>query len=295
MMPQQRRQSTRKPLEHLSYISLPPDNGGIVQNLSEGGLCFHAISPVKTDGPIHVRFAIDSPDRITAIGELAWIDETGTIGGLRFTELPEPVREQIRKWASQSREPVNARANTPPRASDRTIPAASTAATSSPSAGASVNSIVSPRTTASATAAAYAMAKAGAVDVEVVETARPAEAATASKSVVASSTAAQLAQSAVEANPAPSREPELLPVNWRSHPNLYNLRPPVYSAPYNDLSMFPTEKEYESRGTATAMAIGALRVIAKEHPVIAVGLTIGLAFLVSMGILALVAVSWSGD
>ena len=93
-MPQERRISTRKTLDHLVYLSLPFNNGGTVIDVSEGGLGFLSVAPVKANGPIHFRFAIDSAIRIRAVGELAWIDERGKIGGLRFTQLPDEVREQ---------------------------------------------------------------------------------------------------------------------------------------------------------------------------------------------------------
>ena len=102
MMPHERRLSTRKTPKHFAYLSLPMNNGGIVVDVSEGGLGFRAIAPVEADGPIHFRFAIDSDARISAVGELAWKDETGKIGGLRFTELSDEAREQIRVWASQN-------------------------------------------------------------------------------------------------------------------------------------------------------------------------------------------------
>jgi hypothetical protein len=103
MMPHERRFSTRKTPDYLAYISLPSDNGGIVIDVSEGGLAFHSVAPVEAYGPIHFRFAMDSPDRVEAVGELAWKDESGKTCGVRFTELPEEVREQIRVWIGQSR------------------------------------------------------------------------------------------------------------------------------------------------------------------------------------------------
>ena len=53
MIQSERRLSIRKPLERLAYISLPFNNGGIVLDVSEGGVGFHAIAPVEVDGPIH--------------------------------------------------------------------------------------------------------------------------------------------------------------------------------------------------------------------------------------------------
>jgi len=104
MMPHDRRLNLRKTPKHLGYLSLPPDNGGVVLDVSEGGLGFQAIAPVRAKGPIQFRFAIDSPTRIKAVGEVAWIDDTGKAGGLRFTQLPEGVREKIRVWVSQPKD-----------------------------------------------------------------------------------------------------------------------------------------------------------------------------------------------
>src|SRR5579872_635576 len=102
MMQHERRLNTRKPLDQLAYLSLPPNNGGIVLDVSEGGLGFHAIAPVDASGPIEFIFEIDSDRKITAVGELAWKDSTGKSGGLRFTELADETRLQIRQWADEA-------------------------------------------------------------------------------------------------------------------------------------------------------------------------------------------------
>jgi hypothetical protein len=103
MNPQERRTSSRKTFRHLAYLSLPSDNGGIVLDASEGGLRFHSIGPIETSGPIEFRFAIDSATRISATGEVAWKDSSGKTGGLRFTDLSDEARQQLRLWASQSK------------------------------------------------------------------------------------------------------------------------------------------------------------------------------------------------
>jgi hypothetical protein len=94
---QERRLSRRKTLERVTYIDLPSHNGGIVIDVSEGGLCFHAIARVENGGPVHFTFSSGS-EPIAGMGELMWTDENGKTGGLRFTELSEEVREQIRSW-----------------------------------------------------------------------------------------------------------------------------------------------------------------------------------------------------
>ena len=97
----ERRLNKRKTLERLTYIDLPSNNGGIVTDVSEGGLGFHAVAAVGNGGPVHFSFSAGS-QRIAGAGELMWTDAQGKIGGLRFTELPAEIREQIRSWPLES-------------------------------------------------------------------------------------------------------------------------------------------------------------------------------------------------
>lgn len=96
----QRRETTRTTLNSVVYINFDSDNGGIVLNVSEGGLCFHAVAPVQREGTVRFWFA-EHKQRIEANAEIAWMDETRKTGGLRFTALPPEGHEQIRKWISQ--------------------------------------------------------------------------------------------------------------------------------------------------------------------------------------------------
>jgi hypothetical protein len=96
----ERRQSTRTTLSGVVYINFDSDNGGIVLNISEGGLCFHSVAPVQREGAIRFWFS-GHKQRIEADGEITWIDETRKTGGLRFTALPAEGHEQIRNWISQ--------------------------------------------------------------------------------------------------------------------------------------------------------------------------------------------------
>jgi hypothetical protein len=96
----ERRQAPRMTVEGLTYISLEPGNGGMILNVSEGGICFRAAVPVLKTGTLHFR--LSEPNvRIEADGELAWSDETLKKGGLRFTNLSAETRRQIRHWINQ--------------------------------------------------------------------------------------------------------------------------------------------------------------------------------------------------
>jgi hypothetical protein len=100
----ERRQTPRTTIEKHAYINIEPNNGGIVLNVSSGGLCFHSFDPVKRNGAVRIWFS-DHNQRIDAEAELAWMDETQK-GGLRFKALPPEAREQIRHWMSQPTMPV---------------------------------------------------------------------------------------------------------------------------------------------------------------------------------------------
>jgi hypothetical protein len=103
MGPEERRGSTRVKLEKLAYINLPSGNGGIVLDVSSEGLGFQAAASLEAAGPTRFRLLVGSVDQIEAAAELRWIDETGKRAGLRFTDLPDEVRDQVRIWLGQPR------------------------------------------------------------------------------------------------------------------------------------------------------------------------------------------------
>ena len=112
-----RRETPRLTAENLAYIHLEPDSGAIVLNVSDGGLCFHAVAPLHQTGVVRFWFSLRADQRMEVIGELAWTDETKKTCGLRFTSLPVGAQEQIRKWVSQpTTEPVIRRHSPPPAA-----------------------------------------------------------------------------------------------------------------------------------------------------------------------------------
>ena len=112
-----RRETPRLTAENLAYIHLEPDSGAIVLNVSDGGLCFHAVAPLHQAGVVRFWFSLRADQRMEVIGELAWTDETKKTCGLRFTSLPAGAQEQIRKWVSQpATEPAIRRHSPPPAA-----------------------------------------------------------------------------------------------------------------------------------------------------------------------------------
>lgn len=109
-MQHERRLSERKRPEQFAYIELSPGNGGIVRDVSEGGLGFHVFGPVERRGPIPFWFSFSAnSNRIEGTSELVWTDESKKTGGLRFAQLSEGVREQIRSWSNESNRRLGSR------------------------------------------------------------------------------------------------------------------------------------------------------------------------------------------
>jgi len=98
----ERRHKPRKKLNEIVYINLHPGNGGIVLDVSESGLSFHAAVPIDRER-VPFRLSLKSLDAVEIVGKLAWKDETGKSGGLEFANLPDAVRNQILVWLDHPR------------------------------------------------------------------------------------------------------------------------------------------------------------------------------------------------
>jgi len=96
------RQQPRRIPEGFTFIQLERDDGGRVLNISEEGLSFEAFSPVCQSDPVRFWFSFDLHERIDVLGKIVWVDATKTVGGLRFVDLSQYVRNQIRAWMTMN-------------------------------------------------------------------------------------------------------------------------------------------------------------------------------------------------
>jgi len=130
-----RRRTARISLDGLAYISFEPDNGGIVLDVSEDGLGFHAVAPIHRHDTLSFSFSA-SGNRVQAEGVLAWTDATHKTGGLRFNALSPEAREQVRIWMGQSSRPFTAEKKlaAPIPQQERVAPASTTVRRTLPSA-----------------------------------------------------------------------------------------------------------------------------------------------------------------
>jgi len=97
----ERRKTPRTIVEAITYISFDADNGGILSNMSEEGLCFHAARPVQQSEGLRVSFSVNGTP-IEAYVELIWLDETQKTGGFRFISLSPETYKQIGQSISGS-------------------------------------------------------------------------------------------------------------------------------------------------------------------------------------------------
>ena len=101
-MSAERRQQARKVPKDFTYIRVGEDSGGRVLNVSEQGLCFEALSPIRYSESFPFWLSFNLIDRIDGEGAVVWVDTAKRTAGIRFMELSEYAREQIRAWMSET-------------------------------------------------------------------------------------------------------------------------------------------------------------------------------------------------
>jgi periplasmic protein TonB len=95
----ERRFHARETTRAIAYVQLDEGNGGIVLNISEGGLAVRAVASVMDEALPRIRFQLpESSVWIEASARVAWTSESRKMAGLRFSDLPEHARSQILEW-----------------------------------------------------------------------------------------------------------------------------------------------------------------------------------------------------
>jgi general secretion pathway protein A len=95
----ERRSRPRRCCGVFDYTEFGPENGGILLDLSEGGLGFQGVAVVVEGQVIHLKFTLPGTSAcIEADAEVARCNHARTGGGLRFVNLSEEARQQVRAW-----------------------------------------------------------------------------------------------------------------------------------------------------------------------------------------------------
>ncbi len=96
-----RRAHTRQAVRSLAYVELGDGNGGIALNVSEGGLAVQAVMSLGGDDLPAIRIQLaHSRKQIQAKGHVAWTGDLRKLAGVKFVDLSDETRAQIREWVS---------------------------------------------------------------------------------------------------------------------------------------------------------------------------------------------------
>jgi PilZ domain len=135
---QERRRNRRRKLTQLVYLEFGRENGGMIRDVSEGGMRFHLMNRVTVGEELRFGITVDPARRIEGKARMIWTDATGKSGGMSITEMSPESRATMFSWLADVDSPAAAApASQAPRAAR---PQTSEAGTSeaSPSAPAAV-------------------------------------------------------------------------------------------------------------------------------------------------------------
>jgi len=105
--PEDRRQyPRRRMLPALSLVDLGDDNGGLILDLSEGGLAVQAVGPLSPNTIIPLSFHLPNvPSPIEGKAEVSWVTDS-KMAGIRFLDTSAASQEYIRQWLASNTEAV---------------------------------------------------------------------------------------------------------------------------------------------------------------------------------------------
>lgn len=126
----ERRRAQRANLDEIVYVDMGPENGGVVLNVSEGGLAFCAAVPIRQPGVIQFSLLVKGKGRVASSADVVWIDKRRKTCGLRFTQSSEDSGARLRQWMDANycpsmtwnhTSPSNRRSETPAAAADTSV------------------------------------------------------------------------------------------------------------------------------------------------------------------------------
>jgi TonB family protein len=83
-------------------VSLGPDNGGIILDISECGLSIQAVAPLGPDSVLELSFGLpQSREKFQANGQVTWISQSKKQAGILLIDLPEEARTLMKEWISK--------------------------------------------------------------------------------------------------------------------------------------------------------------------------------------------------
>jgi outer membrane biosynthesis protein TonB/Tfp pilus assembly protein PilZ len=101
-----RRAHPRQRIHSLSYVKIGDGNGGIVLNISEGGISVQAAAVLEAGETLPIWLEIPKVrNRLEVQAEIVWLGASRKEAGLRFVDLEESTLRKIRKWMEREASP----------------------------------------------------------------------------------------------------------------------------------------------------------------------------------------------
>src|ERR1700722_11116361 len=101
LMLQDRRQYPRLTPSSPQLVLLDESKYSLLFDLSEGGLALEGFTAKNPQDVIALEFDLPEGNGcIEARAEIAWTSDSGYRSGLRFLEIPDASRENLREWIS---------------------------------------------------------------------------------------------------------------------------------------------------------------------------------------------------
>jgi TonB family protein len=101
-----RRLHARHRIGQLAYVACGPDNGGILLDISEGGLSFQGVGAIEHGQFLDLKFMLPAVTHpIEAAGQVIWLNGSGKGGGLQFVGLPDAARRLVMGWIAAAQQP----------------------------------------------------------------------------------------------------------------------------------------------------------------------------------------------
>jgi PilZ domain len=103
---ERRRHSRHKP-NSIIYVALGPGNGGILVNLSAGGVSLQAAAKLNAEAELALNFRLQGIEQaIETLGCVTWLDPTQKEAGISFKDLPGNAEQQIAEWIASQEQPA---------------------------------------------------------------------------------------------------------------------------------------------------------------------------------------------
>lgn len=104
----ERRRRPRQKIDSLVYLNVERDNGGILLDLSEGGMCISVANPLVKSSTIHFSLRLEENWRMDGTARVSWVSDSGRSGGVNFLDLPDGARQWILRELGERNRPTEA-------------------------------------------------------------------------------------------------------------------------------------------------------------------------------------------